>query len=457
MEDRTIPTPGNEMGLTLEQLIAALGPLQKVGAGLAQGMADWAKYPGQVLTGTTPQGANPYDWSAGTALGMVGMGKPGVTGNSFGSGLSLAEIGKKAFHEKLGPESPHFNPDKPGVPEPLAVTKTPDNLPVVEEGTPSPFVKFAEALHAPAKPGATKNYVKFAEALLQIKTSVAVEAFDSLSTKAKGGVVAAMAKTSPEEFALFTDAYNAYKKTSAPNPFEQAASGNMDALVSAQEKYNPVTDIALDPNVSLDHYQRAKAAKKNLPEAPVDEATRQQRRIDAGFTTPAYHGSKAWGAEHPERVVKGEEFYAAPPELADMYAGVYPGNTPEGWGEMFYNRSSVQPLYLNTQDFHVHDAGGKNWSDTGANNRGIADARNKGAPGVTIKNVYDEPASTQYLGAPKDIHIAFDPTKIRSAFAQFDPAKLHLNDLLAGLGAGVGGGLLADQVFKQKLLNGDAL
>jgi hypothetical protein len=443
MADNTVGLPGNEMGLSLEQLIAALGPIQKVGTGLAKGTMDWLKYPGQVMSGTTPQGANPYDWSAGTALGMVGLGKPGVTGNSFGSGLSLAEIGKKAFHEKLGPDSPHFNPDKPGVPEPVAKASyknNPELESMMESFTPAQI----ETLHLPENiSGLSPQHKKLLDDMYY-DPSVSWDAYKKQLDIIKG---------------LAENNYHGKAHVPMPeaNPFEQAAAGNMDALVGAQEKYTPTPDIEQGPNVALDHYQRAKAAKKNLPENPVDEATRQQRRIDAGFTTPAYHGSKGWGSERPERTIQGQEFYSAPPELANMYAGVYPNNSPASWAEIGYDRSSVQPLYLNTKDFHVHDAGGKNWSDPGANNRGIADARNKGAAGVTIKNVYDEPASTQYLGAPKDIHIAFDPTKIRSAFAQFDPTKLHLNDLLAGLGAGAGGGLLLDQAFKQKLLNGDAL
>ena len=174
------------------------------------------------------------------------------------------------------------------------------------------------------------------------------------------------------------------------------------------------------------------------------EADRLARSQQMGFTTPAYRGATRPEPQEPQ-VVRGKpsvSWSSNSPDLANAYAG---GDQPygdnprvfapgRGWSPL---SGQVQPLLLNTSDYHVVDAGGKGISQV----RGPAlfDAHLRARPGVVIKNVYDEPgegggsASGSQLGKPSDVYATFDPATRRSKFAKFDPSKKLSRDLLAGL------------------------
>lgn len=173
------------------------------------------------------------------------------------------------------------------------------------------------------------------------------------------------------------------------------------------------------------------------------------RAVEQGYTTPAFRGLKIReGDVAPvHNFDKAEHQYAtANPMLADMYAD-YLSKHP-GWqvpSEAFDKGASVAPLLLDTSKYHYYDAAGAHWSTSAGNQRGIAQAREKGAPGVIVDNVWDEPNSTHALGTPSKIFITFPSgaSTVKSRFAErFDPTSPDMLKNFAGLAAG-GTGLAA--------------
>lgn len=178
--------------------------------------------------------------------------------------------------------------------------------------------------------------------------------------------------------------------------------------------------------------------------------TLEDRRIARGYTTPAFKGGITYFDKPMEpdflKYSKdaqdtGRNFYStSDPQLANMYAGRHTDN-----GEEFYSTGgSVAPLYLNTSKYHVVDAGGANAP------RFLDDAKEAaqaaGAPGVTIKNVWDEPSFSKTLPNPQDVHITFPAGlgTVKSRFAkEFNPKSTNM--LKGGIGV-AGAGTVADMV-----------
>lgn len=127
------------------------------------------------------------------------------------------------------------------------------------------------------------------------------------------------------------------------------------------------------------------------------------------------------------------------PELADMYAGYHdkwPGPTPsEG---TFPEGAVGMPLYLNTKDYFITDAGGEKWTEVYED--AINNARKEGKKGVVIHNVWDEPNATKSLGSPKTVYITFPEgmSTAKSKFAsEFNPLSPDMTKaLLAAAGTG---------------------
>jgi hypothetical protein len=182
---------------------------------------------------------------------------------------------------------------------------------------------------------------------------------------------------------------------------------------------------------------------KNL--TPEENKARLQR-MQQDYPSRLYHGVKPYQQFYGPGVQNNQELYMAEnPQLADMYAGVNPGDK---LAEGYTTPGSVVPVQADLSKFHVFDAkgtptsSGELWAQV--NNEAKHQARDLGAPGVTIKNVFDEPASTKHLGEPQTIHILLDKDwnnsnekfPLRSPFAMFDPNQYHANNLLAGLAGG---------------------
>lgn len=168
------------------------------------------------------------------------------------------------------------------------------------------------------------------------------------------------------------------------------------------------------------------------------------RAVEQGYTTPAFRGLKIReGDVNPIYNYSGDashHYSTANPMLADMYAD-YLSKHP-GWqvpGGAFDKGASVAPLLLDTSKYHYYDAAGAHWSSSAGNQRGIQQAREKGAPGVIVDNVWDEPSSTHALGTPSKIFITFPSgaSTVKSRFAErFDPTSPDMLKNFAGLAAG---------------------
>ena len=182
---------------------------------------------------------------------------------------------------------------------------------------------------------------------------------------------------------------------------------------------------------------------KNL--SPEEEAARQQR-MQQDYPDRVYHGVSPGKTFEGPSVRNSDYLYmASNPELANLYAGVHGDQPYRGAPPM----GQVVPLQADLSKFHTYDAKGTPASSgelwTQVNSDAIRQAKDVGAPGVTIKNVFDEPASTKYLKDPQTIHILLDKNwnkekvdkfPLRSPFAMFDPSQYHANNLLAGLAGG---------------------
>jgi hypothetical protein len=159
----------------------------------------------------------------------------------------------------------------------------------------------------------------------------------------------------------------------------------------------------------------------------------EKDRIKGKFTTPAYHG-QANAADQgfrlynePKSPTGKKRFAAAQPELSELYAS---GNVSKYW--------------LNTNDYHMFNAGGKSWGTIGK--KAIDEATKAGKKGIIVHNVADEPNLGMDKLGPQTTYVIFDQSTLRSEKAQFDPAKWHLPDILAsGAGIAVAGGLTGDK------------
>jgi len=198
------------------------------------------------------------------------------------------------------------------------------------------------------------------------------------------------------------------------------------------------------------------------PNLSMNEAARQQRAKDLGYTTDTVHGTRSLdepylytSTGHPDSspwpTHATSNFYSSnSPKLADMYAwsawrhpdqfqakGYGNPNPAQTLAGVHVDNSRHIPLKLKTDNYHSFDAAGQSW--TAANHIAIAEAKALGKDGVIIKNVWDEPQGSKVLESPNDVYITFNPSTARSPFAKFDPAKKDMNNLLAGL---AGGGLI---------------
>ncbi len=205
------------------------------------------------------------------------------------------------------------------------------------------------------------------------------------------------------------------------------------------------------------------AEKEALPKARefIPQAERERRAQLGGFTEDVFHGTKYDPFTNPQLDTRAGGysgfFTAKQPELADMYAGT-PAKvanrevTPTAeYGESVTPQSQVIPMKLKIDNYHSVDAGGSLWAGPGGDimSHAIKQALKEKKDGVIVRNIYDEPAGdTTHLGAPKDVYIVLKGNTARSRYADFDPSKFHLNDLLASGAAIAAPAGLATQLFR---------
>jgi hypothetical protein len=162
------------------------------------------------------------------------------------------------------------------------------------------------------------------------------------------------------------------------------------------------------------------------PNLPMDEAAREKRRMKGGFTTEAHRGGDFFNYQ-------GSKVYlAANKDLAALYD------------------DQTQKLWLNTNDYYVANAKGKNWNE--AKYKIYEQAKKQGAKGIIVHNVADEPDLTSSRLGPQTTYVVWDLNTMRRPGAAFDPAKMgeqipagspnHLRNMLAsGAAVALGGGI----------------
>lgn len=283
--------------------------------------------------------------------------------------------------------------------------------------------------------------------------------------------------------------------TSGGVPFidaaSQAAQGNYgQAAISGLLDAPPVkmAGMALAPLIGMVRKaapmdEALRIAQKNAAK-PVSEGglglppdnTPMDRARAMGFDTPAFHGTnrdfpafdnQKLGEKTGARSAKKAHFSASNPEVANTYVntGRTVANTLESspplYAEMFKNKQAlneflsaptdaekwmvlekygfnfgsgqVMPLMLNIGKSRVKDYQSLGYRDVTYNDE-IKAATKSGKDSVVFKNTYD-PGPHEGYRVLTDIYAVKDPSRIRSRFAAFDPARINENNLLASLAA----------------------
>lgn len=184
------------------------------------------------------------------------------------------------------------------------------------------------------------------------------------------------------------------------------------------------------------------------PVTALPAEQRERARLAGGYTTPAYRGTRHRvfdTAGHPAKEQMGEhKTYASDdPAIANMYANrlehIADRNIIEG--------AVIQPLWIDTRDFLVHDHGG------GTLKHGIYDsvkrkAEKQGKKGFILKNIIDEPGLTE-TSAPRTVYVAFpEYNTVKSKFAgRFDPKDPRWKAGIVGTGVlgASGGAFMSDE------------
>jgi hypothetical protein len=181
-------------------------------------------------------------------------------------------------------------------------------------------------------------------------------------------------------------------------------------------------------------------------ELPMDEASRMARAREL-FPVEAYRGTREPTQLAPR---SGPEFWSSRPDTANTYV---PSDAEGGM---------VTPGRLNLGRSMDIDMGGRAWHELrfddvpdpevrGALGPGSVpmtvarEAQNRGYDSVVFRNIVDGGPADREFATPDTVYAILNPSKRRSRFAKFDPARVSEADWLAGLGVAVpvGGGLLS--------------
>lgn len=189
-------------------------------------------------------------------------------------------------------------------------------------------------------------------------------------------------------------------------------------------------------------------ARKNAVEmlGLPENNTPMDRAKALGFVDDVFFGSP----NAPIEKIRGDLFTSSNPAVASTYAIGRPV-AGTGVGRTTAQRS-VMPLMVRQGDDFTVNAGGANWDAVPADLYGdgkrfgfipaastdeIAKfAKEQGKSTARIQNVLDIGSGTNPRNAKKraemlgDTVAVLDPTRVRSRFAAFDPARINENDLL---------------------------
>lgn len=290
------------------------------------------------------------------------------------------------------------------------------------------------------------------------------------------------------------------------DPAEESTQAQVRAYQTGQALSNSPTPLALAAApAAIAKAGKAAKAKKPLPREEALETARKNavemlglpenntamdRARAMGFDVEAYHGTNRdfqafsndmLGAKTGAKSAQKAHFFASNPELSNTYVNtenvnplpwkaappIYEKliNNKQAWKEfneagsdaekwavlerygMNYGSGRVMPLMLRTDNPRVIDYKGSQYRDTTYNEQLKAAKKGK-KDSVVFKNTYD-PGPHEGSNVMSDVYAVFDPSRIRSRFAAFDPKRINDPDLLASLAAfGVGLpvlGLLAEE------------
>lgn len=141
-------------------------------------------------------------------------------------------------------------------------------------------------------------------------------------------------------------------------------------------------------------------------------------------------------------------FLTSDPENAHTYLGgayVMRDKNPETEpmkhdprvGRHYITGANILPLKVDTKDFELWDYGGGLYDESHMNEL-IKDARKRKIPGLQIDNIKDQGYMGLGSGKKTTTYVVLDPSRIRSKFAKFDPAKAKKRDLMASNGGVMG-------------------
>lgn len=181
----------------------------------------------------------------------------------------------------------------------------------------------------------------------------------------------------------------------------------------------------------------------------MSRGARMGRAAEQGFhETPLYHGTTDdFGAFDLGKAGTGTNFgnkenavfLTSKSDVADSYLPSLWVNEGGEAVKKYGEGSQIMPLRVRgLEDFEVWDMFGGAYKPSFMK-EALKEARKNKAPGVVFRGMRDPGLSS--LGRPKESAIVavFDPKRIRSTHAAFDPAKRNSPDLLAaGLGIPAG-------------------
>ncbi len=213
--------------------------------------------------------------------------------------------------------------------------------------------------------------------------------------------------------------------------------------------------------------RRAGKAKPYREAMGMDEASRMKRAQEMGFDVdnPVYHGTRTKGdaidafdlekaGSKTDAGYMGKGIYFGNDKTANVYAGHYefdPGHFPEG--------GAVYPSYLALKsplrlDDKIENGRSVDLELLARDALGLP--REATAEQVTqeaLRQGYDGAIYSRGAGKYQE-YVVYQPEKIRSKFAAFDPAKKDSSNLLAGAAATALGLGLARQQLNEEQRNG---
>lgn len=238
------------------------------------------------------------------------------------------------------------------------------------------------------------------------------------------------------------------------------------------EGYNPVgmTKVVGPQSEALEIARQNGVKMLGLPEGN----TAMDRAKALGFDTDAFHGTNRefsafsndmLGAKTGAKSAQKAHFFASKPEMSNTYVStehVYPmphksgppvyekllknkaaweefNEAPDAAGRwavlekygMNYGSGQVMPVMLRMGNTKAKDYQGLGYRDQTYNDV-LTSAKRGKKDSVVFQNTYD-PGPHQGYSVQGDVYAVFDPARVRSRFAAFDPDRVNENDLLAGM------------------------